>query len=141
MLGWVKGASAVDHGRIPIPRTAPAANKPTKVMRTGTSLFAILAAAAGGYVVGLLTAPRTGAETRERLTKEAGVQTQKAEAQLRRLERKLKDLEATIADRAQTLRKEAGDAVDDVLHGIEVGDGWNATDEDISEDLTRMPRK
>lgn len=74
-------------------------------MKDSTRRFAAGAVlmAAAGYVVGLLTAPKSGKETRQDIKDAATVGFHEAERQLKRLHTELNDVLAQARDRSQRL--------------------------------------
>lgn len=83
-------------------------------MKDSTRRFAIGAfvAAAAGYVTGLLTAPKSGKETREDIKEAATVGIHEAERQLKRLHTELTDVLAQAKDGSDKLSGKARDELD-----------------------------
>lgn len=101
-------------------------------------------AAAAGYVAGLLTAPKSGKETREDIKHAANETYSKAEAELKNLNRQLSDLIEQGKDQADKLgtrargelnylidsARDAKDKVREVISAIHEGD---AEDRDLKK--------
>lgn len=79
--------------------------------------FAVGAAvtAALGYVAGLLTAPKSGAETREDLKNKAVETYSAAEKELKKLHTELGDTLKQFSGKADVLKKEGGKKLEEVL--------------------------
>lgn len=71
--------------------------------------------AAAGYVTGLLTAPKSGKETREDIKNTAASSVSEAEKQLKKLHSELDDLMDDLKDRRDSLSDKAQDELDDVV--------------------------
>ncbi len=74
-----------------------------------TGKFALGAAIAGvaGYVAGILTAPKSGKETRQDIAKKAGEVKEDAEEQLQKAQTELKDLAAKVQVKSSELSGKA----------------------------------
>lgn len=79
--------------------------------------FALAAAltAAAGYVAGILTAPKSGKETRTDIKNKATETYAAAEKQLKKLHTELADLLAEVNDKLATLRGKGGDSLEDAI--------------------------
>jgi gas vesicle protein len=77
--------------------------------RTSRVAASALVAAAVGYIAGVLTAPKSGAETRKDIKKAANQRINEAEKQLKKMHTDLNDLLAKATDRAKTLKGSAQD--------------------------------
>ena len=79
--------------------------------------FAIGAAltAAAGYIAGVLTAPKSGAETREDLKNKAVETYSAAEKELKKLHTELGDTLTELGKKAGVLQKEGGKKFDEAL--------------------------
>lgn len=88
----------------------------TENKRNLLKLFAVGAALSvvAGYIAGILTAPKSGRETRAVIRDRAGTTYSTAERQLKKLHTELTDLINEISDRIATFkdRKEVTDALD-----------------------------
>jgi gas vesicle protein len=94
-------------------------------MKDATKKFAVgaVVAAAAGYVAGILTAPKSGKETRQDI-KEASVKTvNEAEKQLKRLHTELSDVIAEGSERANRLTGKAKQELEVVLAATDVVKG------------------
>lgn len=78
-------------------------------MKDSTKKFAVGAAvaAAAGYLTGILTAPKSGKETRAEIKDAAVVGKHEAERQLKKLHTELNDVIAQAKDRGEKLSGEA----------------------------------
>ena len=74
-------------------------NKSTKRLALGT-----LFAAAAGYVTGILTAPKSGKETRQDIKNAAETGMAEAEKQLKKLHTQMNDLISEAKKRVETLK-------------------------------------
>lgn len=83
-------------------------------MKDSTKRFAVSAVvmAAAGYVAGILTAPKSGKETRQDIKDAATVGIHEAERQLKRLHTELNDVIAQARDRGDKLSGKAKDELD-----------------------------
>lgn len=83
-------------------------------MKDSTRRFAVGAviAAAAGYITGLLTAPKSGKETREDIKEAATVGIHEAERQLKRLHTELTDVLAQAKDGSDKLSGKAKQELD-----------------------------
>lgn len=81
----------------------------TKIV-IGTAL-----AAAAGYVAGLLTAPKSGKETRQDIKDKASETYAMAEKELKKLHTELNEALAQVGDKISELRETGGKKFDDVL--------------------------
>lgn len=83
-------------------------------MKDSTRRFAIgaVVAAAAGYVTGLLTAPKSGKETREDIKDAANIGIHEAERQLKRLHTELTDVLAQAKDGGDKLSGKARQELD-----------------------------
>jgi gas vesicle protein len=94
-------------------------------MKDSTRRFAIGAMIAGiaGYLAGLLTAPKSGRETRQDIKDTTARGMREAERQLKRLHTELNDVLAEASERAEKLsglaREEFDVAVDATRHAKE----------------------
>lgn len=86
-------------------------------MKNSTRRFAIGAVlmAAAGYVAGLLTAPKSGKETRQDIKDAATVSFHEAERQLKRLHTELNDVIAQAKDRSDRLSGTAKQDLDTAM--------------------------
>ena len=82
----------------------------TKIV-IGTAL-----AAAAGYVAGLLTAPKSGKETRQDIKDKATETYALAEKELKKLHTELNEALAQVGDKISELRETGGKKFDDVLN-------------------------
>lgn len=103
-------------------------------------------AAAAGYVAGLLTAPKSGQETREDIKRAASDSYAKAEQELRKINRQLSDVIDQARDRSEKVgarakneiydlidsARDAKDKVREVISAIHAGD---ADDKDLKRAL------
>lgn len=99
--------------------------------------------AVAGYIAGLLTAPKSGRETREELRTKASETYSAAERELKRLHTELNDMIAQAGEKVGSLRGKSGKALDDatekgksakekvreLLSGLH--DGENVEDKDL----------
>lgn len=78
-------------------------------MKSSTKKFAIgtLVAATAGFVTGILTAPKSGKETRKDIKDAAVTGVHEAERQLKRLHTELNDVIAQAKDRGERLTGQA----------------------------------
>jgi gas vesicle protein len=72
-------------------------------------------AAAAGYVAGLLTAPKSGKETRDDIKNKAQQTYSEAEKQLKKLHTQLADVMGQAKDKADELTGKAREQYEDVL--------------------------
>lgn len=110
--------------------------------QTGRFALAALFAAAAGYITGILTAPKSGKETREDIKDAASQQVREAEKQLKQKHTELNDLiqdaSKKVSSASQTAKKEfdkklsqahkAKDKVRVALSGIHDGE---SSDKDL----------
>lgn len=82
------------------------------------ALFAI-AAAAAGFAAGILTAPKSGKETRADLKKKAGQVKQQAEKQAKRAKAAAKDSVESLKSGAQKVGDAAAQTARDVRGNVE----------------------
>ncbi len=89
-------------------------NKGAKRIAMGT-----LIAGAAGYLAGILTAPKSGSETRSDIKNARDAGMSEAEKQLKRLHTELGDLLGEVTDRAQSFKDKAtdDDLKQDVVNG------------------------
>ncbi len=87
-------------------------------MKDSTRRFAASAilAAVAGYITGILTAPKSGRETRNDIKDAATVGIHEAERQLKRLHTELNDTIAQAKDRGDKLSGKAKDELDIAMH-------------------------
>ncbi len=87
-------------------------------MKDSTKRFAISAtiAAAAGYVTGLLTAPKSGRETREEIKDVAVHGMHDAERQLKKLHTEMNDVITQAKERGDKLSGKARDELDVATH-------------------------
>lgn len=80
-------------------------------------------AAAAGYVVGTLTAPKSGKDTRKDIKDNAAKGVAEAEKQLQNVQDELKDLLDGASVRGEKLSKKAKEEFEDVLEKADVAKG------------------
>lgn len=86
-----------------------------KVQKAKRFAIGTLVVAAVGYVAGLLTAPKSGKQTRKDI-KDTAVNTyNETEKQLQKLHEELEDLIDDVKDRGDELGSRAQDELDDVI--------------------------
>lgn len=83
--------------------------------RTGRFAFGALLAAAAGYVAGILTAPKSGEETRKDLKDTANKQINEIEKRLKKIHTELSSLIQDATSKAETLRGKTKKEVEDIL--------------------------
>lgn len=74
-----------------------------------------MVAAAAGYIAGILTAPKSGKETRDDIKQAAGETYAKAEVELKKLNRQLMDVIEEARDRADKLGSRAKTELNDLI--------------------------
>lgn len=84
--------------------------KTAKRLAVGT-----VVAAAAGYVAGILTAPKSGKETREDIKNKAAQTAAEAEKQLKKLHTELTNVIKQAQEQADTLKGKARDEIDDAI--------------------------
>jgi gas vesicle protein len=91
-------------------------------MKNTTKNFAIGALFVGlaGYVAGLLTAPKSGKETRQDIKEATARGAREAERQLKRLHTELNDVIAEASDKADKLSGKAREEMDVAVHATRV---------------------
>jgi len=72
-------------------------------------------AAAAGYIAGILTAPKSGKETRQDVKDTASKAVTEAEKQLKKLESDVEDLVSKAKDKGSDLSDKAKDELDNLL--------------------------
>jgi len=87
-------------------------------------------AAAAGYVVGTLTAPKSGKDTRQDIKDTAAKGVAEAEKQLQNVQDELKSLLDDASDRGSKLSKKAKEELEDVAS--KAGEAKNKTTEVLS---------
>lgn len=119
----------------------------------GLAIGAAIAAGVG-YVAGILTAPKSGKETRKDIEKVASKTKREAEQQLKALHSELGELLDKVSGRTDGLKKEAGHLIDraqqakdkarEMLSAIHEGDAddkdLKAAVADVSEALTHLKK-
>lgn len=71
--------------------------------------------AVAGYIAGILTAPKSGKETREDIKKQAVETYSAAEKELKKLHTELSDIMAEIGDKIVELRGKGGKSLDEAV--------------------------
>lgn len=82
----------------------------------GKIVLGTVLAAAAGYVAGILTAPKSGKETRQDIKDKAVETYAVAEKQLKALHTELSDVIAQVSEKAKDLREKGGRKFEDVLN-------------------------
>lgn len=90
-------------------------DKEGKTGAAGKIVLGTAIAAAAGYVAGILTAPKSGKETRQDIKDKAVETYAAAEKQLKKLHTELGQLIAQITEKAKDLREKGGNKFDDIL--------------------------
>lgn len=92
-----------------MPRRASDKSRVVKVFAIGAALTAV-----AGYIAGLLTAPKSGRETRADIRNRAETAMSAAERELKKLHTELTDVIDEVSDRLSSFkdRKDVGDALD-----------------------------
>jgi len=90
-------------------------DKEGKTGAAGKIVLGTAIAAAAGYVAGILTAPKSGKETRQDIKDKAVETYAVAEKQLKKLHTELGQLIAQITEKAKDLREKGGNKFDDIL--------------------------
>lgn len=91
-------------------------DKEGKSGAAGKIVLGTAIAAAAGYVAGILTAPKSGKETREDIKEKAVETYAAAEKQLKKLHTELGELLEQVSEKAKELREKGGRKFDEVLH-------------------------
>src|SRR6478752_4390809 len=94
-------------------------------MKDATKKLAIGAAvaAAAGYLAGILTAPKSGKETRKDIKDASAKGMHEAEKQLKRLHTELNDVMAEASERTERLTGKAKQELDSALAATQVAKG------------------
>ncbi len=90
-------------------------DKEGKSGATGKIILGTAIAAAAGYVAGILTAPKSGKETREDIKEKAVETYAAAEKQLKKLHTELSDVLEQVNAKLKELREEGGRRFEEVL--------------------------
>ncbi|MFQ5569720.1 MAG: YtxH domain-containing protein [Rhodothermales bacterium] len=111
-----------------------------------TILLTAISAFAGGFFAGLIFAPQTGRETRQRLVRTAQGSTRWLGEQLDAVEAKIGVLEQqihkTTSQFTEKVRETAHHTVDQYVPSMpDDTKAWTVEREDLAHDLRRMPRK
>ncbi|MBO6577299.1 MAG: YtxH domain-containing protein [Rhodothermales bacterium] len=98
---------------------------------------------AGGVVAGILLAPQSGAETRERLSDEARSRLSRIDGQLDGLEKRLAEVSAHLREASHDLGERVKHStVDQVLPDVpEDPEAFEVDRDEVASDLRHMPRK
>lgn len=83
--------------------------------KAGKFALGAMLAAAVGYVAGILTAPKSGKETRQDIKDKAVETYAAAEKELKKLHTELNDVLAEIGDKIDELREMGGKKIDEVV--------------------------
>ena len=109
------------------------------VLLTGLSSFA------GGFILGLLVAPESGREARQRVSLAAHGSTRWMGDRLQELEGRLHEIEAQVQETglhlSQRVREATGRTLDAYVPSVPNEDAWDIRREDLSRNLRRMPRR
>ena len=89
--------------------------KPVKTNNTGKFAVFVALTAAAGYVAGLLTAPKSGEETRADIRHRAAETYSAAEKELKQLHTELSTALKDLGNKAGVLKKEGGKKLDEAL--------------------------
>ena len=102
------------------------------------AVLTAVVAFAGGYLFGILSAPRSGRQARSLIAQKAQEQSQRFEAQLHAVEEHLLTMERHLES---TLQAATGRAVDHYLPNMEgAEEDWDLSKRDVLRDLRRIPR-
>ena len=116
------------------------ANKTLDILIVGAAAFA------GGYLAGVLLAPRSGEETRQQIGERAKAQTRWVEQRIARLEDQIGKVEEQLRQKSgafgDQVREAAQNAVDQVVPSLpDDPKAWGVGDDDVAGDLRHMPKK
>lgn len=89
--------------------------EPPKKSNAGKYALGAALTALAGYIAGLLTAPKSGKETRKDLKDQAEKTYATAEKELKKLHTELNDVLAEVSDKVSELRGKAPKEVDDMV--------------------------
>lgn len=92
------------------------ADKDGKSNAAGKIVLGTALAAAAGYVAGILTAPKSGKETRQDIKEKAAETYSAAEKELKKLHTELGEVLAQAGEKVAELRATGGKKFDEVLH-------------------------
>lgn len=111
-----------------------------------TQLLTAISAFAGGFIAGLLFAPQSGREARQRIVQTAQGSTQWIEDQIHSLEDQLGTLEQHIqsvsAQFGDKVREVTNKAVDQYLPSFpDEQNDWEMEGGDLERNLRHLPRK
>ena len=113
--------------------------KKDRIEMSTNNVLTGLAAFAGGFLAGVLLAPSSGRETRDRLSDEARNRMKSLEGQVRGVEDRLASLSDQIHDASDQFRTAAAHKVlPDVPEDPEA---FKLDEEEVEADLRHMPRK
>jgi gas vesicle protein len=85
-------------------------SSPVKKIAIGASIAAV-----AGYITGVLTAPKSGKQTREDLRESAGKGLSEAERDLKKLHTELADLIGDVKDRGEELGSKTTTELNDIV--------------------------
>lgn len=91
-------------------------DKEGKSGAAGKIVLGTAIAAAAGYVAGILTAPKSGKDTRQDIKDKAAETYAAAEKELKKLHTELSDVLAQVGKKTKELREKGGRKFDDVLN-------------------------
>jgi gas vesicle protein len=127
-------------------------HKDSSTAKAGKFALGALITAIAGYIAGLLTAPKSGKETREDIKHKATDTYTAAEKELKRLHTELNDTIAQVTDKANALRgrssrkfddvtergKNAKEKVREILSGLH--DGEDVQDKDLKRAISEATK-